>query len=335
MGLEAATSSMQTAISQGQVNASATGPGSSPPSSAQAPTFNNQSSNGQAGNRQGSQPDPVTGQQTDASRAAADQSAVEDLLDLDAVPKFKYQGKEYTHEEFQKTQMFEKDYRKKTAEIAKEQKYSVNLKADLAKVKRDPTLAEEFRSKYPEKYHDYLDLVLEQAEREEARDNSNSRNQSTDDEVSPAVAKRLADMQKKLDKYESRFKESDEKDHAAKVSGIQQKLDQLFSGFEKKYDLAVEDAVLAKAEVLLAKNPEYKMTDAAWERLWKENHALNEAKYQKRYEARVKEQLAKNQEGGDIGRGGGTPSTGRKRFKDLGEVSDHMIASLSKGPSTP
>jgi hypothetical protein len=324
-GLETAGANFQSAVQSGQVNVSATGPGSAP-----------MNTGGQGQQQQSSQNqnvDPVSGKSgadmTSQQRAAADQRAVAEMLDLDGVEKFKFQGKEWTPEELKKAQMFEKDYRKKTAEIAKERQYTVNLKADLAKVKRDPSLAADFRSLYPEQYHNYLDLVLEQAAAEEARDNSTSRSgQSNTDQLPPAVAKQISELQRRLDAYENKFRGIDEKDHAAKVQTIQADLDKMFSGFEKKYDFAIEESVLTKAEALIAKG--YEMTPAAWERLWKASHEANQAKAQKWHDKRTQEQLKANQEGGDVGRGGGTPSAGRKRM-GLSEATDHMIASLNKG----
>jgi len=251
-----------------------------------------------------------------------DQKALEDLLDLDSVQKFRFQGEEWTPDSLQKAFMRQKDYTKKTTELAKERQYTANLKADLAKVKRDPSLADEFKKLYPEKFHNYLEIVLEQAEAM-----TQEANQSPND-VPPAVAKQLADLQKRFESYDQKIKTLDEREHAAKVTEIQTQLDQLFTGLNQKYDLAVEEAILAKAEAMIANG--YQMTNAAWERLYKENHKANEAKYNKRYTDQTKKQLEANRQGADIGRGGATPSPGKRKM-NLDEAREHMIASLTRG----
>jgi len=317
MSFEAATNSAQASVQQGMASTGATGPGSPT-----VPTQNNTQSNFSSQQSTQSNVDPVTGQQMSNSQSAdADQKAMQEILDLDGVAKLKYQGEELTPEQLSKRMMMEKDYRKKTAEVAREREYSANLKADLAKVKRDPALADEFRRLYPEKFHDYLDLVLEQAAAQEAKDNT----QSQQADLSPAVAKQIQDLQKRLDHYERGI---GEKEHAAKVQTIQAELDTLFKGYEKKYDFAIEESVLTKAEALIAKG--YQMTPAAWERLWKASHEQNMSKAQKWSESRTKAQLQANQEGGDIGRGGGTPSAGRRKMS-LSDATEHMISQLSKG----
>jgi hypothetical protein len=262
----------------------------------------------------------ATGQEM--TSAQHDQKTLEELIDLDSVDKFKFQGEEWTPDKLQKSFMLHKDYTKKTTELAKERQYIANLKADLAKVKRNPELADEFKRLYPEKFHDYLEIILEQAEAM-TQETSHS-----PDDVPAAVAKQLADLQKRFETYDKKIKTLDEREHAAKVSEIQQQLDQLFTGLSKKYDLAVEEAVLAKAEALIANG--YQMNDAAWDRLYKENHKANEARYNKRYADRTKQQLEANRQGADIGRGGATPSPGKRKMT-LDDAREHMIASLTRG----
>lgn len=283
------------------------------------PTQSSAPSRGSGGGLPEWTPSAQTQPQTAEASQAADQAAIEQLLDLDSIPKFKFQGNEMTPEQLQKSFMLQKDYTRKTQEIAKQQKYIENLAADLRKVRRDPSLAGEFKKLYPEAYHQWLELV-EQAAAEEM-DNSGS------SEVPPMLAKQLAEMNKKLEEYDSTIKTLHEREHAANVKEIQSNLDKLFDGFNKKYDMANEAAVLAKAEALIQQG--YKMTDAAWERLWKEDHGRNEANFSKRYESKIKKQLDAGKEGSDIGRGGGTPSPAKRKMS-IRDVTDHMIASLSK-----
>jgi chorismate mutase len=252
---------------------------------------------------------------------ATEQDVIDQLLDLDASEKFRFQGREWTPEELQRSIMLEKDYRKKTTDLSREQKYIANLASDLRQVKADPRLADEFKRIYPEAYHGYLDLILEQAK--VTGDNSLAGQTSANqNQIPEALAKRLEAL-------EGRLKSVDEKEHAANVAQIEQRLDQLFGKLQTKYEWGVEEQVLAKAEALIAKG--YKMNDAVWERLWKASHEHHEGKARKWRDAETQAQLKKNQEGGDIGRGGSTPSAGPKRFKSLGDVTDHMVASLTKG----
>lgn len=269
---------------------------------------------------------PAAGDQAppanEPSKAASDSDSgdessaptLEDILDLDSAQKFRFQGQDWTPEELQAAILRQKDYTKKTTELATERKFYKNLDADLRSVKQDPSLAERFKEIYPERFHAFLDVVLEQR-KEQAEGESEGKSAVPD-----AYEQRLRAI-------EERYSKADAQAHEAQVENHLQQINQLFDKFSAKYEFGVEAAVLTKAEALIAKG--YKMTPAAWERLWKADHETNLKKVEQWHDKRVKDQLNKNKEGGDIGRGGGTPSRGQKRMS-FDEATEAAIASLKK-----
>jgi len=90
--------------------------------------------------------------------AAAPQ--VSEVLDLDGVSKFKFQGEERNPEWLHKISQEHQTYSQKMQEYEKEIQYANNLQIDLDNVLNDPRLADKFKATYPKKYHAILDRYL-------------------------------------------------------------------------------------------------------------------------------------------------------------------------------
>ena len=312
MNLDTASANFQAAATGGNQPAAAPSTGSNPGGDFQ-PSSTAADQNDPAFKGQGTNDDVAAGK------------SVAELLDLDSHQKFKFQGKEWTPEELHESILRQQDYTKKTQAIAQERKYYANLQADLREVRQNPALADEFRKIYPAQFHAYLDVILEQSQSTQQGQPGQGQQSYNRDELPPAVQAAL----KRLEKIEAHIEGQDKASYEQQVSSIEKDLGNTLDGLNGKYQFAVEEAVLTKAEALIAKG--HKLTAAAWERLYQANHEANLAKWQKYDSAQKKEQLKRSQEGADIGRGGGAPGAGRKA-KTIGDATEEMIRSLTGKP---
>lgn len=230
-----------------------------------------------------------------------------DLIDLDSAAKFKFEGREWTPKDFRQAYMLHADYTRKTQEVAKERSYYDNLSADLDKVKSDPSLVAEFRRVYPEKFHAYLNYVVQEAKKEEA--------------VQGQVDPKLQKYEERLNRIESEYRERE-------VAAIEAELDSKFKVLSGKYSFADEETVLARASALLDKlreeaspNDRAKLTlkDDHWDRIWKSVHERNQKRADQYYAEKIGKQKKANMDGRDTGSGGATPGQAPRqprRIKD-------------------
>jgi len=260
-------------------------------------------------------------EQTEALKKEAEKTQQE-LIELEALEKFKWNGRELTPEELDKAAMMQSDYTKKTQALAEERKFIDNLSVDIENVKNNPQLADQFRQIYPEKFHPLVDLALNTGS-EEASDDLDD--VDVESKTVKSLLSEIKELRNKIDGYDKRFR--DENVQAAEV-----KIDAVFDKFGSRYELADEDAVINKAYRLIEdnrENPHFELTDARWEKLFKADH---EARYEKlmSYEkARLEEQAKKGKEAADGGPGGTAPGRPRKRL-NLDEAEQAMIEDLTR-----
>lgn len=225
-----------------------------------------------------------------------------EILDLDKVEKFKFEGREMTREEAKNSWLRQQDYTRKTQELAKEREsykesqtdkqFSENLYADLKNVRDNPELADKFRQVYPEKYHSYLDIL--EAKQQEAS----------------APVKLQADpemygIKKELAEVKGYFQEQ-------RVQAAEAQIDAIISKLSPKYPLADEETALVRARA--ANENGVKLTAESWEDIYKGIHEKNLARYKEHYEKQVKEQQTANKNGKDTGKGGGIPGSAPKKL---------------------
>lgn len=230
---------------------------------------------------------------------ATEKPAQPEMVDIDSVDKFRFAGREWTPKDFQGAYMMQSDYTRKTQALAEERRYYDNLSSDLEAVKRNPVLAEQFRTIYPEKFHNYLDYVVQRQETKQATQAVNTQG------ADPALMKEIQEL--KQDMFDR------------KVQSIQAELDAKFKGYTDKFPLADEEAVVARAQALLDRGE--KMTDQLWERLWKSVHDRNQKLADKYYSNKVNQQKNVNSKTKDVASGGGTPGQAPKMPRTIKEAS--------------
>lgn len=242
-----------------------------------------------------------------------------EIVDIDSLPKVRWNGKEYSPEDLNKMLLMQSDYTRKTQKLAEEKKFIDNLQYDLDNVRSNPELAEQFKKVYPEKYHAFLNIVLNNAAK-----TGPDEDESDDGRVPETLKKQIDALQKKLDSYDQKF-------HEEKVEAVNAQLDAIFTKLSGKYELADEDAIVNRAQRLIEENrdnPEFQMTDAAWERLFRADHEAREKRYSERQKKLIESQAKQGSRGIDGGPGGVAPGRPQKRMT-LEEATEAMIQDLS------
>ena len=260
---------------------------------------------------------PVETPQTDPAQAGQ-------MVEIDTPDRYRYKGRPLN--EWESGYMRQQDYTQKTQAIAQERKFNDNLAIDLDRVRENPQLAEQFKSVYPEKYHAFLRYALTNSAnpRTQQQTNPQAQPQQSYGRLDPATESRIAQLERNI-----RDKE---------VATISTELDQKFEKLQSKYPHADEEAVIARAQTLLAKlkeqdplNPDLRISDKQWDALWKTQHdrayGISNAHYQKQIQA----QISAHKKGSDTGHGGGLPGQAPRQFKTIKEASEQFHKDIESG----
>lgn len=229
------------------------------------------------------------------------------IFDLDKAEKFLFRGKEYTREQLDKEFMMRSDYTKKTQELSgfrKEAQYYQNLDADLATIRTNPALAEQFRQIYPEKFHKFLDLMGVKAP---------ETSQKSYAELPPEI-------QAKLERLENYVQSTE-------VSKIESQMDAQFQSLQQKYPEGNEDLVLARAQAYL--DQDVKMTPDLWEKLWKQSHDETLDRFKKFKSAEFNKQKEANKKSHEPGPGGGIPGQAPRR-ETMAQATERAIREMKR-----
>ncbi len=258
--------------------------------------------------------------QTDSS--SLDQDQAPSLTELDKLERFKYQGQEWTPKDLEKAILRQKDYTQKTQQIAEErkqieslkaeEKFYVNLAADLRLIEKNPNLASEFIKVYPQKFHSYLKQVLQ-----DNRQAQPSQGQQPSYDV---------DVMSELQQMRSFI-------HKQEVEKNTVEINSLVDKYSKTYPDAIPELAIGRVfeayNQLLAQDPNAKLTAKMWEDTFKTVDQEIKQMVKTKYGDLVKKQTAANSKARDVDSGGGTPGRAPKKFKNLGEVRDFAIQDLT------
>lgn len=256
----------------------------------------------------GNQPAPETRESTSTAPSNSE------ILELDKIEKFKFEGQEWSPKDLKNAYLRQQDYTRKTQDLARERdtvegyksekRFVDNLFLDLKNVKDNPALADQFRKIYPEKFHTYLDFI------EAKKDLQNGQPQQNPE---------YALLKKDLDEVKGHFQQQ-------RVQAAEAQIDAVISKLAPQYKMADEETVIVRARV--ASEGGVKLTPDVWEKIYKDVHDKNMARYKDHYEQQIKEQQAVNSKGRDIGKGGGTPGSAPKK-RTFDEATADAVRELS------
>jgi len=242
-------------------------------------------------------------------------------VDIDSLDRYRYQGRSL--KDWEGSYMRQQDYTQKTQALATERRFMENLAVDLDRVKQNPSLAEQFRQVYPQKYHAYLRYVESQQPQSGYGQGQAQAQNSQYARLEPA-------MEQRIQMLESNFRERE-------VAAIQSELDSKFKGLGQKYPYAEEESVVARGQALLTKLKEmdptraHVITDKQWDYLWKSVHDRNYSQIDAQYKKQVQGQIAQSKKSADVSRGGGTLGHQPRQFRTLKEATNQALSDIDSG----
>lgn len=244
------------------------------------------------------------------------------LTDLDKLDRFRFEGKEWSREDFRKAYLRQQDYTRKTQEIAQSRKeleetrkYVDNFAYDLRAVQQDRSRWKEFERLYPKEFVERAREIL----RFQPQEPGNPQQTGSHLDLHP-------DVKEKLDTIESEFQTIKQEREAQAIEQINSWLDNQFETLGKKYDFANPELVNARAEMHSRNGVQ--ITEKVLEKLFKASHEETKANWEKRYKSLVDKQLKTGKEGRDMGAGGGVPTEGPKKFKTIKEATAGFLRDI-------
>lgn len=241
---------------------------------------------------------------------------IQEILDLEKVPKFKFEGRELTAKELKNEILMRQDYTRKTQEIAKtreelqeQRRYAENFHFDAAKVIKYPYLMSSFEKTYPKQYVESLKLMMGELGRTP---------QTTEQTQTPQLPDEVL---KRLGTVEERFEMMDKQAREAETKAAEVELDRIFDPLTKKYPFADEQAVTARAQMMAEKakmeGEDLKLDAAFFEKLFKDHHDRNQKAYEQYTKTQIENQKRAAQQAKDIGRGGDVGGIASKEMRSM------------------
>lgn len=247
----------------------------------------------------------------------------QELIDLDKLEKFRFEGKDWTLNDLRKSYLMHSDYTRKTMELSQERKFSENLAYDIANVLRNPQLVDKFKQTYPEKFHRYLDAYGDFMNRQSEETQPEKTQQPA---VDPSFLKEFNEMK-------NEFNSIKEQKQAQELRAAEAELDNVFSTNLKKYPSADETVVTNKALALLEQlkergEPE-QLTAKQWDLLFKSEHERVRGVLDKVKREEAQQQIKSNRLAKEAAPGGGTPgqAPAKRTFKEATEDAIKHFAS--------
>lgn len=231
---------------------------------------------------------------------------------LDTAQKFMWKGKEMTPGQLEKGFMLHSDYTKKAQQVAEQRKFYDNVDADLEKVRANPALKSEFLKVYPKEFHKLLSYMGIKEEPQGGMPNGFDKAQ-----LPPEMQQALNDIKSFKDYVQNN-----------EIKAKEQELENISMRLTQKYPEAIEDVVLARAQVLIDDGVE--LTEAVWDKLYKASHEGMLKRDNERKTKTFDSQKQSNQQGRSIGKGGGTAGSAPKRMS-MAEATEAAVRDYTKG----
>lgn len=256
------------------------------------------------------------------------------IQELEKLEKFRFQGRDYTAKELEKEILFQKDWTKKSQQLAQEkkefesarkavqeeQKFESNLKADLDFIKANPQHAAKFLEVYPAKYHQALQQVMSEI--------NGQQQQSHNQQKTPSY-ETLA-LQREVGELRSYHNES-------KITVETQRIEGMIKSLESKYPDAITEMAIGRVYSAWDKmvkesgNESVKIPDQVWEDTFKSVASEMKQLVKTKYSANVKQQLQANSKAKGTPSGGANVGRAPQKFKNLRDVTNNAIKGLQRG----
>lgn len=249
----------------------------------------------------------------DAQQTEDVQEKVQEMLELDKLEKFKFEGKEWTLKDLKNSMLMRQDYTKKTAELAKERRFVENFDVDLDKVLKNPSLMAQFSKVYPPSYVERAKSILSRisGEPEQAASKPQQREESVN--IPPELQNRIDTLEQQLQAF-----------NEDRVTAIQEKLDTWFNELGNKYKIGeskVDAAIerLVEQDASQAAEQGKKITKDFLEQSYKSYSEHFSSLKKQEVKQKQQAQINVSKRAVDMGPGGDAPGTapqGPKTMKD-------------------
>lgn len=247
-----------------------------------------------------------------------------ELTDIDKLERFRFEGREWTPKDLRDARLRQDDYTRKTQELAETRKYVDNFAADLDAVLKDPKLLAAMERIYPKEFVAHAKTVLAKYSGQSVQPKEPSQTATQTNPELDSIKSELAELR------EERAQAAEER-RAQEVEQIQKWLDSTHETLSKKYPMANQEIVNARAEA--AVRQKVQITDAVLEKLYKSVHGEIQAKWEETYKGKVNRQLEAGKEARDVGPGGGTPSGAPKKPRNIKEATNAFLEDINAGRS--
>lgn len=239
---------------------------------------------------------------------------IKDILDLDKLDRFRFDGKEWSSKELRNSYLMHSDYTKKTQEVASERRYAQAFAADMRFLLQNPDKFDKFAEIYPKTYQDMAREILEQASlKQQGMSPQPGNNQAVPKDPE------LAEIKGELTEWRKA-------QHAAEVEKIQSWLDNQFETLSKKHPYADTEVVMARAQILSDQGN--KITKEILDKLFAKSNDEIKDRFEKMYKGKVTEQLKAGEKSRDVGSGGGIPGQSPKGFKTIKEATQAFLSDI-------
>lgn len=254
--------------------------------------------------------DQPLNQNEQTETAPTEQPAAPSITDLDGLSEFAFQGQKYTPDALVKIVNGYKSYSESAGKYAEREELDQHFEVDRARLLKDPSLADQFRQKYPQQYHWILDFLPTGQRQEPAQPTA------AQSALPPEYLEKLQALEARVSHYDSQAQQ-------AAIQKASAEIDRITEPLFKKFPMADPDAVFARVDVALGNK--VVMTEKAWERYVRESHEQAQKRADQTQGALLKEQMEKGRRAQDVGPGGSTPGQAPQLPRTMSEAREAAL----------
>lgn len=244
-----------------------------------------------------------------------------DVLDLDKHETFRFKGRDWTREEFEKGYLRQQDYTQKTQSLNETKKYYDNFWVDFRTVQEDPNRMSDFERIYPKEFVEHARTMLGRAPsstpRQAADPNAPKPKSLMDD---PA----FRELKQSVEKITS-------KERQEEVKRIDGWLKNQYESLEKKYPYADREVVEGRALMHAQQHGGKSITAEFLDQAFKAHNDQAKKRMDQLYKAKVNQQLNAGRDARDVGVGGDIAGGAPRSDRTLKQAKERMLADAAAG----
>ena len=251
----------------------------------------------------------------------AEELTTKEIVELEKLEKFKFNGQELTLKDLQNQILMRKDYTQKTQELGEARKFVDNFDIDLDKVIANPSLMKQFKGIYPASYVEKAERILKMAWKATPQTG-----QTTPAQGAPAALELPQEILAKLNKIdmvEKWMNGQEQERQTARQSVIETQLDEWFKDLSTKYQFADPDAVLTKAQAFA--DAGHKIDKEVLDKIFAEKDGHYQKAWAANQQQKQKQQLKVGAQAKESGKGGDVPSEAPKEAKTLKDIRKNLL----------